>query len=1006
MAILPHPKRHTLAVILTALVASGKLYGDAFVPHSLSTIRKTTGDPANLHMMISPPIQNRLVRRGINDFNIGGHERKSETRLSMAEEDFDQTKYTEAAWATVAALPACADYYQATTVEAPMLLSILLNPTKYGAEEGAVTAKGVATKILEDAGVNLAQLQSEVELHLNKQPKVIVNDNEDGSKPQKSLGRTLAQVLEKGREVKTKLKDSYVSTEALLIGLCAKDNLFTVGALKRQDVSYDDIKKALRAMREKTGSGGRVTSRSAEGNYDALEKYGIDFTARAEEGKLDPVIGRDDEIRRAIQILSRRTKNNPVLIGDPGVGKTAIAEGIAQRMVAGDVPDTLKPPCRLIGLDMGALVAGATMRGEFEERLKSVIDEVQKSDGEVVLFIDEMHTVVGAGATSGSMDASNLLKPALARGQLRCIGATTINEYRKFIEKDKALERRFQQVMVDEPSPEDTVSILRGLKPRYELHHGVRIRDEALLAAAKLSSRYLPDRFLPDKAIDLVDEACAKLKNELTSKPTILDEVDRRIIQLEMERLSIQSDVEQNQLSADLKRLQQLEYELENLKQESAELTARWQAERAGVEGVNELQEKVAEVQLEIEKAEREYDLNKAAELKFSTLPDLLEKLEMAKMSDEENDGQGVKDFEDRMLRDEVLADDIADVIAVWTGIPVSKLMETERERVLNMADKLRERVIGQDEAIEIVTDAIQRSRAGLNDPSKPIASLIFLGPTGVGKTELAKALSEFMFDTEDALIRLDMSEYMEKHTVSRLLGAPPGYVGYDEGGQLTDAVRRRPYSVLLFDEMEKAHPDVFNIMLQMLDDGQVTDSKGNHVDFKNTIIIFTSNIGSQDIIDLGGAEGDQALMKERVEHAMRAHFRPEFLNRVDSNVIFNSLGFENLRGIVVLETRRLESRLAERSMKMIVTDEAYDLLAEMGFDPIYGARPLKRTIQRELENNIALGILQGDYEDGDTIMIGVMDGEINIRKAYDWEAMDSTDMAEDANVSMKSGFF
>jgi ATP-dependent Clp protease ATP-binding subunit ClpB len=901
-------------------------------------------------------------------------------------EDFDQTKYTEAAWATLAALPACADSYSSTSVEAPMLLGILLNPTKYQAGEQAMTAKQVATQLFEDAGVNVDQLREEVEGYLERQPKVTLSD---GASQQKSMGRVLSDVLQASRDLKTELKDSYISTEALLLGLCARDTLFTMKAIESQGVTLDNIQEALQTFRQKSGSGqagqaSRVTSRSAEGLYDALEKYGIDFTKSAEEGKLDPVIGRDDEIRRAIQILSRRTKNNPVLIGDPGVGKTAIAEGIAQRMMAGDVPDTLKPPCRLIGLDMGALVAGATMRGEFEERLKAVIDEVQKSDGEIVLFIDEMHTVVGAGATSGSMDASNLLKPALARGQLRCIGATTINEYRKYIEKDKALERRFQQVYVDEPSPEDTVSILRGLKPKYEVHHGVRIRDEALLAAAKLSTRYLPDRFLPDKAIDLVDEACAKLKNELTSKPTLLDEVDRKIIQLEMERLSIKSDVEANNLNADMRRLESLEAELLRLYDEQADLNARWQKEKSTVTNANELQEKIAEVQVEIEKAEREFDLNKAAELKYGTLPQLEEQLQAAKLSEEESSVDG-EDTE-RMLRDEVLPDDIANVISVWTGIPTVKLMETERERVLTMADKLRERVVGQDEAIEVVTDAIQRSRAGMNDPSKPIASLIFLGPTGVGKTELAKALSEFMFDTEEAMIRLDMSEYMEKHTVSRLVGAPPGYVGYDEGGQLTDAVRRRPYAVLLFDEMEKAHPDVYNIMLQLLDDGQVTDSKGNTVNFKNTVVIFTSNVGSQDIIDLGGADGDQELMKQRVTEAMRAQFRPEFLNRIDENVIFNSLSQDNLRGIVALEAKRLESRLAERSMKMIITDDALNYLSEVGFDPVYGARPLKRTLQKELENNMALGILNGEYADGDTLMVGVLDGRINIRKALDYE--------------------
>ncbi|KAL3822858.1 hypothetical protein ACHAXA_006222 [Cyclostephanos tholiformis] len=720
---------------------------------------------------------------------------------------------------------------------------------------------------------------------------------------------------------------------------------------------------------------------------DPLDKFGVDFTKRASLGKLDPVIGRDDEIRRAIQILSRRTKNNPVLIGDPGVGKTAIAEGIAQRINSGDVPDSLRD-CRLVGLDMGALIAGASYRGEFEERLKKVVDRVKDSEGEIILFIDEMHTVVGAGATGGSMDASNLLKPALARGQLRCIGATTIDEYRKYIEKDKALERRFQQVYIGEPSPEDTVSILRGLKARYEVHHGVRIRDEALLAAARLSSRYLPDRFLPDKAIDLIDEACAKLKNELSSKPTALDEIDRRIIQLEMEKLSLSSDrsaaLDNKSSEANRARLSQLEDEIASLKIEQADLTERWMAEKGASEGVTELSEKIAQVKFEIEKAERDYDLAKAAELKYGTLPELEARLAAAKPLEEErahgigkDEGQGVK-----LLRDEVVAEDIADVISVWTGIPANRMLDSEKSKVLAMGSKLRERVVGQDEAIEVVTQSIQRSRAGLNDPSKPIASLIFLGPTGVGKTELAKALSEFMFDTEDAMIRIDMSEYMEKHTVSRLLGAPPGYVGYDEGGQLTDAVRRRPYSVLLFDEMEKAHPDVFNVMLQILDDGRVTDSKGRVVSFKNCVIIFTSNIGSQDIIDLEGVDDD--LMKTRVYDAMKENFKPEFLNRIDDTVIFNSLGKDSLRLIVNLEVKKLGQRLAERDISMIITPAALDTMADIGFDPVYGARPLKRAIQRELETAIAKGILRGDFTDGDEVTIDSVGGAIVIRRSGD----------------------
>ena len=665
-------------------------------------------------------------------------------------------------------------------------------------------------------------------------------------------------------------------------------------------------------------------------------------------------------------------------------------------MVDGDVPESLRD-CRLIGLDMGALVAGASMRGEFEERLKAVLEEVTKSDGEIILFIDEMHTVVGAGAAQGSMDASNLLKPALARGQLRCIGATTVNEYRKFIEKDKALERRFQQVMIDQPSPEDTVSILRGLKPNYELHHGVRIRDEALLAAAKLSHRYIPDRFLPDKAIDLVDEACAKLKNEITSKPTVLDEIDRRIIQLEMERLSLQSDFESidaddgyssRAAKEEAARIEKIDEELNSLKRQQEELNRRWQAEKGGVDTSNELKERIAAVNLEIEKAEREYDLNKAAELKYKTLPALQQELtQMEAINSDKADAVG--DNGEKMLRDEVVADDIAAVVAVWTGVPPQKLLESEKDRILNMGEKLRERVMGQDEAIQVVTEAVQRSRAGLNDPSKPIASLIFLGPTGVGKTELCKALADFLFDSEDALIRIDMSEYMEKHTVSRLLGAPPGYVGYDEGGQLTDAVRRKPYAVLLLDEMEKAHPDVFNVLLQLLDDGRLTDSKGNTVNFRNTIVIFTSNIGSQDILDLGttstgedvGPE-QQDLMRERVTTAMKNHFKPEFLNRIDEYVIFNSLSKTALRQIVKLECRRLEQRLSERELTLHMTDAALDFLADVGFDPIYGARPLKRTLQRELETVIARGILNGEWSEGDTIVVTVVNERIALQRS------------------------
>ncbi|VEU40930.1 unnamed protein product [Pseudo-nitzschia multistriata] len=967
-------QRPAVLAILSAATAFSGLYSsttDAFTP--VAPRQSTSIGPRNSSFCA----QQRLVT-GRQLSKTNKVRSTATTALRMSSDDFNEQKYTEAGWAVVAALTKAADFYQTATVESPILLDLLLNPAKHKAGDDAESARKAVERVLKDVKCDVKALRQELETHLAQQPKM----QGDTSSQQKTMGYSLPRVLEAARSAMSTLGDSFVSAEALLLGLVKEDDRFTTKAFLKQDIKYTDVSDAVVKMREKAGP---IISRSAENNYDALLKYGIDFTERAEEGKLDPVIGRDDEIRRAIQILSRRTKNNPVLIGDPGVGKTAIAEGIAQRMVAGDVPDTLQG-CKLIGLDLAALVAGASMRGEFEERLKSVLEEVQNSDGEIILFIDEMHTVVGAGAAAGSMDASNLLKPALARGQLRCIGATTINEYRQYIEKDKALERRFQQVTIDQPSPEDTVSILRGLKPRYETHHGVRIRDEALLAAAKLSHRYIPDRFLPDKAIDLVDEACAKLKNELTSKPTILDEIDRRIIQMEMERLSLQSDYESGEESQEAnkdagKRINVIDKELEELKNEQQALNLKWMAEKGGVDRIKDIKTEIAQVMLEIEKCEREFDLNQAAELKYAKLPPLQEELEKLELAGDETE----LDEGDRMLRDEVIADDIADVVAVWTGIPPTKLLESERARILSMGDRLRDRVIGQDEAVEVVTEAVQRSRAGLNDPTKPIASLIFLGPTGVGKTELCKALSDFMFDTEDAIIRIDMSEYMEKHTVSRLLGAPPGYVGYDEGGQLTDAVRRKPYSVLLFDEMEKAHPDVFNIMLQLLDDGRLTDSKGNSVNFRNTIIVFTSNVGSQDILDLHGDDSMQKeMMKERVMDAMRDKFKPEFLNRIDEHVIFNRLDKPALREIVKLEIRRLEKRLAEKEITISVSDAALDFLTDIGFDPVYGARPLKRTIQKELETVVARGVLAGEYGDGDGIAVDAVGDRLEVYKTYD----------------------
>jgi ATP-dependent Clp protease ATP-binding subunit ClpB len=660
--------------------------------------------------------------------------------------------------------------------------------------------------------------------------------------------------------------------------------------------------------------------------------------------------------------LSRRTKNNPVLIGEPGVGKTAIAEGLAQRILSGDVPESLQNR-KLIALDMGALIAGAKYRGEFEERLKAVLKEVTESSGQFILFIDEIHTVVGAGATQGSMDASNLLKPMLARGELRCIGATTLDEYRKYIEKDAALERRFQQVFIDQPNVEDTISILRGLRDRYELHHGVKISDTALVAAATLSNRYISDRFLPDKAIDLVDEAAAKLKMEITSQPEALDEINRKVIQLEMECLSLKKENDRESLE----RLEKLHRELGDLKEEQTTLKAQWEAEKSVIDNIRKLKESIEHVNVEVQQAERDYDLNKAAELKYGKLTDLQRQLEVGEVNLKEAQTSGRS-----LLRQEVTEEDIAEIISKWSGIPISKLVESEKEKLLQLEDVLHDRVVGQEEAVTAIADAIQRSRAGLADPNRPIASFIFLGPTGVGKTELAKALAAYLFDTEDSMVRIDMSEYMEKHSVSRLVGAPPGYVGYEEGGQLTEAVRRRPYAVILFDEIEKAHPDVFNIMLQILDDGRVTDSQGRTVDFKNSIIIMTSNVGSQFILDIAGDDSKYEEMRDRVMESMRSSFRPEFLNRIDEIVIFHALRRDELRRIVKLQVQRLEQRLGDRRMTLKIADAALDFIAEVGYDPVYGARPLKRIIQRQLETQIAKGILRGDYADGDTIFVDV----------------------------------
>ncbi len=848
-------------------------------------------------------------------------------------------QFTEKAWEAIAHTPDIAKQYNQQQIESEHLMKALLEQD------------GLAGGILTKAGVSGQKLQEKTEQFIQRQPKV------SGSSTSVYLGRSLDTLLDRADGYRKEFQDEFISIEHLLLAY-ARDDRFGKGLFQEFKLNEAKLKDIIKQIRGNQ----KVTDQNPEGKYQALEKYGRDLTEAARQGKLDPVIGRDDEIRRTIQILSRRTKNNPVLIGEPGVGKTAIAEGLAQRIIAGDVPQSLKDR-QLISLDMGGLIAGAKFRGEFEERLKAVLKEVTDSNGNIVLFIDEIHTVVGAGATQGAMDAGNLLKPMLARGELRCIGATTLDEYRKYIEKDAALERRFQQVYVDQPSVVDTISILRGLKERYEVHHGVRIADSSLVAAATLSSRYISDRFLPDKAIDLVDEAAARLKMEITSKPEELDEIDRKILQLEMEKLSLQKESD----AASRDRLERLEKELADLKEEQRTLNAQWQSEKDIITKIQSAKEEIDRVNLEIQQSERNYDLNRAAELKYGKLTDLHRKLESveAELAQTQRSGKS-------LLREEVTEADIAEVISKWTGIPISKLVESEKEKLLHLEDELHQRVVGQEEAVTAVADAIQRSRAGLADPNRPTASFIFLGPTGVGKTELAKALATYMFDTEEAMVRIDMSEYMEKHAVSRLIGAPPGYVGYEEGGQLTEAIRRRPYAVILFDEIEKAHPDVFNIFLQILDDGRVTDAQGHTVDFKNTIIIMTSNIGSQYILDVAGDDERYDEMQRRVMEAMRNSFRPEFLNRVDEQIIFHALKKSELRKIVQLQVHRLRERLSDRKMSLKLSDAALDFLAEVGYDPVFGARPLKRAIQRELETQIAKYILRGEFSDGDTIFVDV----------------------------------